>query len=493
VLRASSSLTWQGMLGVAYSFKWLGVTPKETFCEIIRIHCMRKIFLPCWFTVFLVSLLLPGAPGLSAEAQSPPEPKEEGEIGEWWKKLERGIVDPIKGVRYYWQEGLHIDSDQKNIRLKIGGKFMADAGKIDADGTMKNAFPGIEDEKEGIVFRRLEAYVLGTLWDRLDFKFEMDFANIREIKDIWMDFRKIPYLGHLMVGHFGQPMSLEDKISSGDTTFMEKALPVLAFPPGSDMGVMAGNTALGERMTWAAGAFMITGSFSDIGDARNRMSERLGTSLAGRLTYLPWYDHEGGYLLHLGLSYNRQFIDVRRSDSEIRFSARPETYLTDHRIVDTGVFFAEAVEMFNPELAWVAGPLSFQSEYLRTFIHSGETGNPVFWGWYVQGSFFLTGEHRPYNRQYGTFDRVRPKKDFSPFKGHWGAWEMAVRYSILDLSDRGIQGGNGKDFTAGVNWYLYPTMRVMLNYVQSVTQDRGNPPIDRGRLNIYQMRVQLAF
>jgi phosphate-selective porin len=95
----------------------------------------------------------------------------------------------------------------------------------------------------------------------------------------------------------------------------------------------------------------------------------------------PWYDHEGRYLLHLGLSYNRQFIDVRRSDSQVRFSARPETYLTDRRAAATGVFFAEGVEMLNPELAWVAGPLSFQSEYFRTFIHSAETGNPVFWGW----------------------------------------------------------------------------------------------------------------
>ena len=202
----------------------------------------------------LSGLLTLWTPSCCAQAQSPPEPKEEGGIGEWWKKLERGIVDPIKGIRYYWQEGLHIDSDREKIRLKIGGKFMADGGKIDADGTMKNAFPGIEEEKEGIVFRRLEAYVLGTLWDRLDFKFEMDFANIREIKDLWMDFRKIPYLGQLRVGHFGQPMSLEDQNSSRDITFMERALPVLAFPPGLDMGVMAINTAFGQRMTWAAPA-----------------------------------------------------------------------------------------------------------------------------------------------------------------------------------------------------------------------------------------------
>jgi hypothetical protein len=78
-----------------------------------------------------------------------------GGIGEWWKKLERGIVDPIKGIRYYWQEGLRIDSPEGKFKLKIGGKFMADAGKIDADGTLKSAFPGIEDEKNGVLFRRL--------------------------------------------------------------------------------------------------------------------------------------------------------------------------------------------------------------------------------------------------------------------------------------------------------------------------------------------------
>lgn len=70
---------------------------------------------------------------------------------------------------------------------------------------------------------------------------------------------------------------------------------------------------------------------------------------------------------------------------------------------------------------------------------------------------------------------------------------MAFRYSALDLSDRGIQGGKGRDFTAGLNWYLYPTMRVMVNCVYSVTQDRVNSPIDRRRLNIHQMRIQLAF
>ena len=320
---------------------------------------MKKISLSLFIVILLSGLLTLWTPAFPAEVQIPPESGDDKGIGEWWKKLEKGILDPITGTRYSWQEGLWIEGPKGNFKLKIGGKFMADGGKIDADGTMKNAFPGIENETEGFVFRYLMPYVSGSYSDHLDFKFEMDFASIRDVREIWVDFKNIPYLGHIKVGHFGQPMSLEDQASSRDITFMERALPVLAFPPGLDMGIMAINTAFGERMTWAAGYFRITGSFTNLGEARNQLGNYLGGSLAGRVTYLPIYGNEGRDLLHFGLSYNRQFIDVRRADSQVRFSARPETYLTDRRAADTEVFFAEGVEIFNPELAWVAGPLSF--------------------------------------------------------------------------------------------------------------------------------------
>lgn len=88
---------------------------------------------------------------------------------------------------------------------------------------------------------------------------------------------------------------------------------------------------------------------------------------------------------------------------------------------------------------------------------------------------------------------MRLKKNFALGNGHWGAWELGVRYSILNLNDGEIHGGEGRDLTGGLNWYLYPTLRVMLNYVYSIMKDRLNPSIDRGKLNIFQMRVQLAF
>jgi phosphate-selective porin len=53
----------------------------------------------------------------------------------------------------------------------------------------------------------------------------------------------------------------------------------------------------------------------------------------------------------------------------------------------------------------------------------------VLWGFYGYGSWFLTGEHRPYDTSSAVFSRIDPRKSFPPWKGGWGAWELASRIS----------------------------------------------------------------
>ena len=92
-------------------------------------------------------------------------------------------------------------------------------------------------------------------------------------------------------------------------------------------------------------------------------------------------------------------------------------------------FLWTRLDLIDAEFAFVTGPLSFQAEYIHVFTNAGALSNPNFWGFYLFGSYFITGEHRNYGKQSGTFDQIEPKHHFRPFNGGWGAWELASRFS----------------------------------------------------------------
>jgi phosphate-selective porin OprO/OprP len=95
----------------------------------------------------------------------------------------------------------------------------------------------------------------------------------------------------------------------------------------------------------------------------------------------------------------------------------------------------------------------------------------------------LTGEHRKYKPSAGAFSRVKPKKNYG-FGGGPGAWEVAVRYSALDLNDSGVTGGTLSDISAGLNWYLNPNMKIMWNYVHAEVGSVGQADMALMRLQI---------
>ena len=221
--------------------------------------------------------------------------------------------------------------------------------------------------------------------------------------------------------------------------------------------------------------------------------------MTARLVGTPLYADEGSNVIHLGGSYIHRFWDGNSEAGNPRFRERPRSQLAQ-RFVDTGTVGLNHGDILNLEAAGVFGPLALQTEYTNTWGSGAGTQRDVhLWGAYFQASYFLTGEHRVYDHGVGRFRRVKPANSFNPAKGGWGAWEIAARFSYLDLNDRDVTGGELWDITAALNWYLYPNLRWMLNYVHANVSDRvadlGDDGFQgiSGAADIVQMRFALDF
>ncbi|MGD9318711.1 MAG: porin [Desulfobacteraceae bacterium] len=451
---------------------------------------MRFIFA---ILIFLyVPVLSFTASGSEAQNDPPPADEDESEYRDIMRMVEEGVSGPIADWHYYWKDGLRIDSPDKNFTMKINLSVFVDGGKISADDELDRAFPELDGSD--LDLRRFRISGFGTIYDWAEFKLDMDFANIREIKDNYIRFIKFPYISLLTLGHMKEPFSLEQWASGKAITFMERALPVETFAPSRNIGIRHYRTALDERMTWGAGAFLNTGSFGDLGQTKDQISDANGWNITGRITYLPLYEKEGRRLLHLGLSYSHLFRNENDPDFREGTRTLPETRLTDDRLVNTDEFLTDSTDLINFEFATVKGPLSFQGEYFHAFENASALGDPDFWGFYLSGSYFITGEHRNYGRSSGTFYRLEPRQDFHFQQKGSGALELAARFSFVDLNDGAIRGGKEANFTAGLNWYLTRNTRFMFNYVLAYVKDRETlPGVDSGRAHIFQARFQTEF
>lgn len=393
------------------------------------------------------------------------------------ERLEESTVAGKRGptdFRVFWKDGLRFETEDERYKLQIGGRIQHDIAFFEQSSELKRVFG---DQEDGTEFRRTRLFVKGLLHDRIEFKVQWDFAGgDSDLKDVYLAFLDIPVVGAVKIGHFKEPFSLEELTSSKYITFMERALPSL-FAPARNAGIMIGNDVLDSRLTWALGVFRDTNDYGmGIGDG--------DYAWTARVTGLPWYKDEGRRLLHLGLAYS-----MRNTDGTVRLRQRPEIHLSQFRYVDTRRFTVDDMDLLGAELAFVYGPFSAQAEYTHASLDTRFLGDRDFSGFYAQASYFLTGEHRPYSTSKGTFGRIKPKHPFRGEDHGWGAWELAVRYSMLDLDDGFFRGGEEEDWTVGANWYLNSNVRLTLNYVHGEIDDFFYD----GDVDILGARFQVEF
>lgn len=278
-------------------------------------------------------------------------------------------------------------------------------------------------------------------------------------------------------------MSLDNFGSSRDMTFMEAASAVQALAPGVNAGLELARPMFHQRMTWAVGVF--TDSVGrDVGDATHDFGP-----VIGRVTGLAFDEYnpaspDSQKLLHLGISTSLLYA----GGSEVRYQSRPESHLAPH-VIDTGKISSDGALTLGTEATWGDGPLCVQGEYLHSWVKGAGRPDLDFSGFYASASWFLTGESRPYDRTQGTFARVVPLHNFNFDGSGWGAWEIAARYSDVNLSSGLVRGGHLGMTMAEVNWYLHPNIKWRFNYGFGHLSDRS----PSGNFNVLQTRIEVDF
>ena len=364
----------------------------------------------------------------------------------------------------------HVVADGTDLGLSASFQYDLNRFSNDrlADGSAR--FEDAEAFKRrefGFFVRKKGVYDAGALFDFQTRQWQDVYARVQTKALTGTDW------GALRIGYTKTPVGFEGVTSSRATPFLENALPVQAIFESRRIGV---DWAF-ERPTYVLNAGVYGGDLHGDNDGR---------TLGARAAWTP--RKADGDVVHLGIAASRE----RRDDTvdgrgvafpaSARLRARPEVALTDIRLVDSGTLVdVDHIDRIGAEGLWIGGPWSVQGELLKAAVRR-EPGLADFsaHGGYVFGSWVVTGESRSYSG--GNTGNIKPE---SP----WGAVELLLRYSRLDLDDGAVRGGRQSDWTFGVNWTLDAHFKLQANVIRADSR-RAAQALDP---QIVAVRLQAIF
>jgi phosphate-selective porin OprO/OprP len=215
----------------------------------------------------------------------------------------------------------------------------------------------------------------------------------------------------------------------------------------------------------------ILGPFASPVNFGLKVTHVLGKGDRATLTYGAFKDDWGGGDGKLALSARATFLAIDEPERRLhlgaalrhadigpaaRYSGRPGVAAADD-FVDTGDFAAGTATHIGLEAHYAQGPWSVIAEFASARPSIPDGRDPVFRGYYVVGSWVLTGEQRDYDRRTGLLKRINPV-------GRWGAPELVARYAAVDLSSGGIDGGRYDRIEVGGNWWATTRWKFGLLY-----------------------------
>jgi len=393
----------------------------------------------------------------------------------------------------------------KGFTAKLGGRVFIDSVNFDGPNNDWGAAP---HQSNILGLREARIAVSGEGYNIYDYKVEIGYEfgptsgnqSVR-LKDVNMGIKDVPWLDYVRVGHYKVESGMSYTASSRNTTAMERTTAVQVFSPGRRFG--AGQTYYfsDDRVRWFNGVF----AAKKMDDVKYVVDDNQGVILNSRFSFVPRYCRDGEDYLHLGGHYlYYQNADggkfTWQSTPKIGGFGRASNWYSIEA-VDAPNYHQGGLEMVRG-----CGPLAFSSELFAGSFGHGQS----MYGGYVEGRWFLTGDCRVYDKKTGAPGNVKTKKNFDTYKEcvstrygneevnsakSWGALEMYTQWGFTDADrvyfhDAACRGGRTTDLTVGLNWYMNPNTRTMLEYVHSSGTNQGNY---RASQDIYSASLRYFF
>jgi phosphate-selective porin OprO/OprP len=367
------------------------------------------------------------------------------------------------------------------LSLAIGGLMQFDMGGYFQNVNPNTEFPHLNN---GVNLRRGRLYFLGT-FDDFTANITPDFGD-RPDGVVSLFEANVNYIGikplTFTVGYYHPWVSLDDATNPANELFLERPGIVNVYrrlAAGISRASLGANAATED---YFASAYL-TGSRFGAQQPTLLNGEQLG--LVGRLAMRPYHDDD--WNLHAGFSGQTVFhpnINANGapgvSRTTLDFGVDAELEIDFNELVNTGPLSARGANAYGGALGASWRNFLVESEYYQINVNQSKLpGVPSptlgFNGGYVDVAWVLTGEPIPYDITRAAWSRPKPAHPFSVGGGGIGAWEIAARYSALNLDSNiipgvpqsvtgGVYGGQQQIASLALSWYPNDWLRFILQF-----------------------------
>ena len=399
-----------------------------------------------------------------------------------------------------------IASADGRMSFAIGGLWQFDMG-----GYFQNLYPNTQFPllPTGVNLRRGRLYFVAK-YDDWRVNVTPDFGDNPDGNPTLFE-ANINYTGMkpltFTVGYTHPFVSLEDATFPGNLLFLERPSIIIierSVAAGIQRSALGGYAATED---YFASAYLTGPTF---GAQKDTLLNNEQLAFVGRAAVRPYHDQD--WNLHAEASGQHVFHPNLNtsgvpgvSQQTISLADEPELRIAFDQLVDTGPISASSADVYGGGVGANWRNFLVQGEFYQIGVNQSKLpGVPApmltFDGGYVEGSVVLTGEAHPYDIDRAAWGGPHPDHPFSLAEGGIGAWEIAARYSTVDLNSNvvpgvpqsvtgGIYGGKQQIGAIALDWYPNDWIRFMLQF-QYVDVNKLN---SAGRVQIGQKLETLAL